>query len=76
MTSRGKSSSCLLLAGSVRVVVGQLSRSSDAPAFYSVLVHRLTHLLDASFRRRLAGIALASSLTLHLHQVEQRICTS
>jgi hypothetical protein len=59
MSSPGKSSSCLLLAGSVRVV-GQLSRSSDAPALYSVLVHRLTHLLDASFRPRLAGIALAS----------------
>jgi hypothetical protein len=51
-----------------------VARSSDAHALYSVLVHRLAHLLDASFRSRLAAIALASSLTLHLHQVGQRIC--
>src|SRR5882724_946486 len=34
-----------------------LARSSDACALYSVFVHRLTRLLDASFRHRLAAVA-------------------
>jgi hypothetical protein len=42
-------------------------------AFYSVFVHRLARLFNASFRPRLAAVALASSLGLHLHQVGQRI---
>jgi hypothetical protein len=46
-----------------------VAHSSDAHALYPVLVHRLAPLLDASFRPHLAAIALASSLTLHLHQV-------
>ena len=33
-----------------------------------MFVHRLARLLYASFRPRLATIALALSLTLHLHQ--------
>src|SRR6202163_3239419 len=39
-------------------------------------VHRLAHLIHASFRPRLAAVALASSLGLHLHQVGRRTCTS
>src|SRR5712692_8850432 len=46
-----------------------VAHSSDAHALYPVLVHRLARLLDASFRPCLAAIALASLLTLHLHQV-------
>src|SRR6516164_4938071 len=42
----------------------------------TVLVHRLARLLDASFRPRLATVALASSLGLHLHLVGQRTFTS
>ena len=38
---------------------GTLPRSSDACALYSVFVHRLARLLDASFRHRLAAVALA-----------------
>src|SRR5579864_2396912 len=45
-------------------------------AFYSVFVHRLARLLNASFRPRLAAVALASSLGLYLHQVDQRTFTS
>ncbi|HEY5065505.1 MAG TPA: hypothetical protein VIJ04_11880, partial [Xanthobacteraceae bacterium] len=36
-----------------------VARSSGARALYSVFVHRLAHLLGASFRPRLAAIALA-----------------
>jgi len=43
---------------------------------YPVLVHRLAHLFHASFRPRLAAVALALSLALHLHQVGQRTFTS
>jgi len=43
---------------------------------YPVLVHRLALLLHASFRPRLAAVALAFSLALHLHQVGQRTFTS
>src|SRR5205823_4160221 len=39
-------------------------------------VHRLAHLIHASFRPRLAAVALALSLGLHLHQVGRRTCTS
>jgi hypothetical protein len=39
-------------------------------------VHRLAPLFHASFGPRLAAIALASSLGLHLHQVGQRTFTS
>src|SRR5215469_9125149 len=53
-----------------------VARSSGASAFYPVLVHRLARLLDASFRPRLATVALASSLGLHLHPVGQRTFTS
>src|SRR5215471_20550894 len=45
---------------------------TSAPVF----VHRLARLIHASFRPRLAAIALASSLDLHLHQVGQRTFTS
>ena len=41
-----------------------------------VFGHRLAHLIHASFRTRLAAVALASSLGLHLHQVGRRTCTS
>src|SRR5258708_22098860 len=74
--SRGNSSRllCTVAESTLRILDGiwtsqYVARSSDAHALYSVLVHRLAHLLDASFRPRLAAIALASSLTLHLHQV-------
>jgi hypothetical protein len=40
------------------------------------LSHRLALLLHASFRPRLAAVALAFSLALHLHQVGQRTFTS
>src|SRR6266496_1373487 len=50
--------------------------SSDAGALYSIFVHRLARLFNASFRPRLAAIALASSLGLDLHQVGQRTFTS
>jgi hypothetical protein len=50
--------------------------SSATGAFYSVFVHRLARLFNASFRPRLAAVALASSLGLHLHQVGQRTFTS
>src|SRR6266496_2480294 len=50
--------------------------SSDAGALYSIFVHRLARLFNASFRPRLAAIALASSLGLYLHQVGQRTFTS
>ena len=40
------------------------------------LVHRLALLLHASFRPRLAAVALAFSLGLHLHQVGRRTFTS
>src|SRR6516162_4865167 len=53
-----------------------VARSSGASAFYPVLVHRRARLLDASFRPRLATVALASSLGLHLHPVGQRTFTS
>src|SRR5215470_17664928 len=53
-----------------------VARSSGASAFYPVLVHRRARLLDASFRPRLATVALASSLGLHLHLVGQRTFTS
>src|SRR5271166_1688448 len=43
---------------------------------YPVLVHRLAHLFHASFRPRLAAVALAFSLALHLHQVGRRTFTS
>src|SRR5208283_1192231 len=39
-------------------------------------VHRLAHLIHASFRPRLAAAALASSLGLHLHQAGRRTFTS
>ena len=53
------------------------SRSSGyKPNIYSVFVHRLARLFRASFGPRLAAIALASSLGLHLHQVGQRTFTS
>jgi hypothetical protein len=38
-------------------------------------VHRLAHLLYASFRPRLATVALAFLLALHLHQVGPGTCT-
>src|ERR1039458_1955231 len=38
-------------------------------------VHRLAHLLYASFRPHLAAVALAFSLALHLHQVGRGTCT-
>src|SRR6266478_9396228 len=41
-----------------------------------MFVHRPARLLYASFRPRLAAIALALSLTLHLHQVGWRTFTS
>src|SRR4029453_18962057 len=44
--------------------------------FYPVLVHRLAHLIHASFRPRLAAVALASSLGLHLHHIGQRTFAS
>ena len=50
--------------------------SSGTGAFYSIFVHRLARLFHASFGPRLAAIALASSLGLHLHQVGQRTFTS
>src|SRR6266849_1311606 len=53
-----------------------VARSSDAHALYPVFVHRLARLLHASFRPRLATIALAFSLALHLHQVGRRTFTS
>src|SRR6516162_69360 len=54
-----------------------VARSSGASAFYPVLVHRLARLLDASFRPRLATVALASiTRGLHLHPVGQRTFTS
>ena len=49
----------------------QDARSSGADASYPVFVHRLAHLLYASFRPRLATVALAFSLALHRHQVGQ-----
>jgi hypothetical protein len=49
---------------------------SGTGAFYSIFVHRLARLFNASFRPRLAAVALASSLGLHLHQVGQRTFTS
>src|SRR5215472_11642325 len=51
------------------------AHSSAAGAFYSVLVYRLARLFHAFFRSRLAAIALALSLDLHLHQVGQRTIT-
>ena len=42
----------------------------------SGLVHRLALLIHASFRPRLAAVALAFSLGLHLHQVGRRTFTS
>src|SRR6266852_9062955 len=53
-----------------------VAHSSGTGAFYSVFVHRLARLFHASFGPRLAAIALASSLGLHLHQVGQRTFTS
>src|SRR5712691_2656005 len=53
-----------------------VARSSGAGASYPVLVHRLAPLFHASFRPRLAAVALALSLALHLHQVGQRTFTS
>src|ERR1019366_5822028 len=53
-----------------------VARSSGAHALYPVFVHRLAHLIHASFRPRLAAVALASSLGLHLHQAGRRTCTS
>src|SRR6266446_4719087 len=47
-----------------------------ALALYPVFVHRLARLLHASFGPRLATIALALSLALHLHQVGRRTLTS
>src|ERR1035437_2818598 len=47
-----------------------------ADALYPVFVHRLAHLIHASFRPSLAAAALASSLGLHLHQVGRRTFTS
>src|ERR1019366_7116344 len=41
-----------------------VARSSGADALYPVFVHRLARLFHASFRPRLAAIALASSLGL------------
>src|SRR5579862_2302886 len=41
-----------------------------------LFVHRLAHLIHASFRPRLAAVALAFSLALHLHQVGRRTFTS
>jgi len=43
---------------------------------YPVFVHQLARLIHASFGPRLAALALASSLRLHLHQVGQRTFTS
>src|ERR1019366_7715367 len=53
-----------------------VARSSGAGALYPVFVHRLARLFHASFRPRLAAQALASSLGLDLHQVDQRTFTS
>ena len=55
---------------------GNVALLSGAGAFYSVFVHRLARLFNASFRPRLAAVALASSLGLHLHQVGQKTFTS
>src|SRR5216683_6546169 len=51
------------------------SRPMRAPCI-RFFVHRLARLFNASFRPRLAAIALASSLGLDLHQVGQRTFTS
>jgi len=53
-----------------------VAHSSRTGAFYSVFVHRLARLFRASFGPRLAAMALALSLGLHLHQVGQRTFTS
>ena len=65
---------CTVAGSTPRILDGMwtsryVARSSDARALYPILVHRLARLLDASFRPHLAVIALASLLTLHLHQV-------
>src|ERR1017187_6539100 len=52
-----------------------VARSSGTGASYPVFVHRPACLLYASFRPRLAAIALAFSLALHLHQVGRGTCT-
>jgi len=53
--------------------IGQLARTR--PASHPVLVHRLASLLHASFRPQLADGPCAS-LSLHLHPVVNRTCTS
>src|ERR1035438_21705 len=68
---------CTATESTLRTLDGYgLRRSSGADALYSVFVHRLAHLIHASFRPRLAAVALASSLGLHLHQVGRRTFTS
>src|SRR5271169_5290670 len=52
------------------------ARPTLTNALYPVLVHRLALLLYASFRPRLAAVALAFSLALHLHRVGQKTSTS
>src|SRR5215472_13612222 len=54
--------------------IRRLNRCTEGSG--SVLVHRLAHLIHASFRPHLAAVALASSLGLHLHQVGRRTFTS
>src|SRR6202022_3822858 len=68
---------CTVAGSTLRILDGYgLRGKSPARALYPVLVHRLAPLLYASFRPRLAAIALALSQTLHLHQVGQRTFTS
>src|SRR5258708_36480959 len=55
---------------------GKLPARPTLNALYPVFVHRLARLFHASFRPRLATVALASSLGLHLHQVGRRTFTS
>ena len=54
----------------------QLARTP--PASHQVLVHRLASLLRASFRPHLAVSVISPlrSLSLHVHRVVKRTCTS
>src|SRR6266699_1540474 len=67
---------CIVFLSSPRARRSFDSLVNTTGAFYSVFVHRLARLFNASFRPRLAAVALASSLGLHLHQVGQRTFTS
>src|ERR1039458_5484808 len=72
---------CTIAESTLRTLDGlwtsrYVALSSGTGAFYSIFVHRLARLFNASFRPRLAAVALASSLGLHPHQVGQRTFTS